>query len=64
MYIQKKVNYFGKVDDIYSTKSNDVYVIKNNLGKQILLPGIREVLKDIDLENEKIIVHILKGLID
>ena len=53
----------GKVDDIYSTKANDVYVIKDELGKQVLLPGIGEVIKDIDLDNEKIIVHLIEGLI-
>ena len=55
--------YLGKVDDIYNDKSNDVYVIKNELGKQILLPGTREVIKEIDIDNEKIIVHLLNGLI-
>lgn len=53
----------GKVDDIYSTGANDIYVVKDELGKQILLPSIPEVLKEIDLENEKVIVHLIKGLI-
>ena len=53
----------GKVDDIYNNKSNDIYVVKDELGKQILLPGIKEVIKQIDLENEKIVVHLIKGLI-
>lgn len=52
----------GKVDDIFNSGANDVYVVKNELGKQILLPGIKEVLKEIDLEKEKIIVHLIKGL--
>lgn len=52
----------GIVDDIFPTGSNDVYVVKNELGKQILLPSIPEVLKDIDLEKGKITVHLLKGL--
>lgn len=56
--------YLGKVDDIFQTGSNDVYVIKDEMGKQILLPGIPEVIKKVDLENEKIIVHLLKGLVD
>ena len=34
------------------------------MGKQILLPAIPEVIKQVDLETEKIIVHILKGLIN
>lgn len=53
----------GKVDDIYNTGSNDIYVVKNELGKQILLPGIKDVIKEVDLEKEKIVVHIIKGLI-
>ena len=53
----------GKIDDIYNTGSNDIYVVKDNLGKQVLLPAIKEVIKQVDLENKKIIVHILKGLI-
>lgn len=53
----------GKVDDIYNNKSNDVYVIKDELGKQILLPGIKEVMKQIDIDNEKIVVHLINGLI-
>ena len=53
----------GKVDDIFNTGANDVYVVRDELGKQLLLPGTKEVLKKIDLDNEKIIVHLLKGLI-
>lgn len=53
----------GKVDEIYNTGSNDIYVVKDDLGKQILLPGTKEVLKEISLEKEKIVVHLIKGLI-
>ena len=52
----------GKVDDIFSTGSNDVYVVKDELGKQKLLPGIDEVIKQIDLESGKIIVNLIEGL--
>lgn len=54
----------GKVEDIYNTGSSDIYVVKDECGKQILLPAIKEVIKQIDLEQEKIIVHLLKGLVD
>ena len=53
----------GKVVDIYNTGANDIYVIKDEIGKQTLLPAIKEVIKQIDTEQEKIIVHIIKGLI-
>lgn len=52
----------GKVDDIYNTGANDIYVIKDELGKQILLPGIEEVIKEVKLE-DRIIVHLISGLI-
>ena len=52
----------GILDDIYNTGSNDIYVVKDELGKTILLPGISEVIKNVDIENKKIIVHLIKGL--
>lgn len=54
--------YLGKVDDIFQTGSNDVYVVKNDLGQSKLLPGIPEVIKEINLEASKIIVNLIKGL--
>ena len=53
----------GILDDIFNNGSTDIYVVKNELGKQFLLPYIDEVIKNIDLENEKITVHIIDGLI-
>ena len=43
----------GKLEDIYNTGSNDIYVVKNELGKQILLPAISDVIKNIDIKNKK-----------
>ena len=43
-------------------KNYDVYVVKDELGKQKLLPGIDEVIKQIDLESSKIIVNLIEGL--
>lgn len=52
----------GKVDDIYNTGANDIYVVKDELGKTILLPGIKDVIKQVVLE-EKIVVHLIPGLL-
>lgn len=48
----------GKLDDIFNTGANDIYQVGD-----ILLPATDEVLKQIDTENNKIIVHIIKGLL-
>ena len=56
-------NLLGKVDDIYNNKVHDIYVIKNDLGKQILLPSTKEVIKQVDVDNGEIVVHLIDGLV-
>jgi len=53
----------GKVIDVFSTGSNDVYTVKNSEGKEILLPAIEDVIKDVDIQNKKITVELMEGLI-
>lgn len=53
----------GKVTDVFPTGSNDVYTVKNSEGNEILLPAIADVIKDVDIENKKIIIHLMEGLI-
>lgn len=55
-------NKIGILEEIFPTGSNDVYVVKTEDGKQILLPAISKVIKNIDIENEKIIVDISQGV--
>lgn len=52
----------GKIVDVFPTGSNDVYVVKDELGKQILLPAIGEVIKEVDITNKKMMVHLIAGL--
>ena len=56
-------NLLGTLEDIYNSGASDIYVVKDELGKQILLPAIKDVIKQIDLEEEKVIVHLIKGLV-
>ena len=52
----------GKITDVFPTGSNDVYVVKDELGKQTLLPAIGDVIKNVDIQNKKMIVHMIDGL--
>jgi 16S rRNA processing protein RimM len=52
----------GYVAEIIRTGSNDVYVIRGG-EKEILLPVIRGVIHDIDVEEGKIIVELPEGLL-
>ena len=55
--------FLGKVIDVFQTGSNDVYTVKNNEDKEILLPAIEDVIKNVNIENKKIVIHLMEGLI-
>lgn len=52
----------GVLTEILTTAANDVYVVKMSNGKELLLPSIKECILDIDVENKKILVHVMPGL--
>lgn len=52
---------WGKVVDILQTAANDVYVVKKG-EKEILLPAIKEVVKEINLAEKKMLIQPLEGL--
>ena len=58
-----KNEYLGKIEDVFPTGSNDVYVVKDNLGKQILIPAIADVVKEVDLKNKKMTINLIPGVI-
>lgn len=58
-------NFLGTVQAVLATGSNDVYqVCHPDTGREILLPAIKDCIKSIDLENRRIVVSLLPGLID
>jgi 16S rRNA processing protein RimM len=54
----------GKLTDIIHTGSNDVYIVKNQEGKEILIPALKSVVKEILLDDRRISVVLPKGLLD
>ncbi|MBN1061277.1 16S rRNA processing protein RimM [Clostridium botulinum] len=44
----------GKIFDVISTPNNDVYWIKQP--KELLIPVLKDIVLDIDIENKKIVV--------
>jgi len=54
----------GKMTDWFSTGSNDVYVVKTQKGKELLIPAIKQVIKSVDLHEKKIIVTLIEGLLE
>ena len=55
----------GILHDVMQTGANDVFVIKlKDNDKELLLPNIPSCVLNVDLEDRKITVHILDGLMD
>jgi len=57
-------NELGILEDVMITGANDVYVVKDENGKEILLPVIKDCVLDVDIEEKVIKVHLLEGLLD
>jgi 16S rRNA processing protein RimM len=53
----------GRVSDILETGANDVYVVKTERGQEILIPAIKDVVKDIDPSLGRILVQPLPGML-
>lgn len=65
VYTEEDERYLGDIVDIIYTGSNDVYVVKNpETKKELLLPAIKQVVKVVNIEEGKMIVHLLEGLED
>lgn len=54
----------GELIDVFTAGASDVYVIKRSGKKELLLPALKSVIKNVDLENKKIDVEIPRGLDD
>jgi 16S rRNA processing protein RimM len=46
----------GMVEEVMETKANDVYVIRKDDGSELLLPAIESVIRDINFDEEVIVV--------
>ena len=54
--------FLGKVENVISTGSNDVYVVKSKDKEELFIPAIREVVKNVSLEKKRITIKMVDGL--
>ena len=55
--------FLGKVENVISTGSNDVYIVKGKNKKELFIPAIREVVKNVNIEKKRITINMVDGLI-
>ena len=54
---------FGVLKDVIETGANDVYSIELENSQELLLPAIKQCILDVDIDNKKMKVHVLDGLL-
>ena len=54
----------GILNDVMQTGANDVYVINLENGRELLLPNIDQCILEVNIEEKKMTVHVLEGLMD
>ena len=57
-------NEIGVIKEILQPGANDVWVVERQEKSDLLLPAIQDVIKDIQVENGKVIIDMLEGLDD
>lgn len=60
--VDENGNLLGELVEIIETGANDVYIVKNESGKELLLPAIPSVILDLDPARRVMSVHLLEGL--
>ena len=54
----------GTITDVLQTGANDVYVIQKEGKADLLVPAIFECIREVDVQNKTMMVHLLPGLRD
>ena len=56
-------DYIGKISEVYQTGANDVYEVKNNINSY-LIPAIKDVVKSVNVQDKKMIINVIEGLLE
>lgn len=53
--------HLGELTEVMCMPANDVYVVRGD-GRELLLPATEEVIREVDLEQGRMLVHLIEGL--
>ena len=53
----------GTLTDVIQTGANDVYAVEMKDGREVLIPAIRQCSRSVDTDSNKMVVHLLEGLL-
>ena len=53
---------FDRIKDVLETGANDVYIVQTQ-EKEVLIPAIKDCILQVDVESNKMVIHLMKGLV-
>ena len=53
----------GVLEEVLDLPAHDVYLVREG-EREILLPATEEVVKEIDLDQRRMVVHLIEGLVE
>ena len=53
----------GRLSDVWSMPAQDVYVVERE-GKEILVPALQTIIREVDLPHQRMTVNLPDGLLD
>lgn len=57
-------NYIGNIVNIAGTNNDDLLVVKDQEGKEYLVPFVKELVPEVLIEEKKVIINKIPGLLD
>lgn len=54
----------GTLEEVLQTGANDVFVVTSLEGKELLFPVIQDCVREINIEEKKVTIHVMKGLLE
>ncbi len=55
---------FGTLRDVMETGANNVFVVETGDGREVLLPYIDDCIREVNVEEKRIVAYIMPGLTD
>ena len=55
--------HLGNVEDVYKLPAQDVWTVRKG-SKQYMIPAVKEFIREVDVQQRKIIIEVIEGLID
>lgn len=57
-------DHVGELIDVLGTGANDVYLVRREGARDALIPATPEVIREVDLDGRRLVIHLLPGLLD